>query len=392
KWESYDPSNKPIVNKNFKGKVYINGWDKAGNPIETANGTNYATNTIFAENTLPEMTLEADKDTTAWQTEQIFTIKAKDTDSGIGEIKVEESSDGTTFKVAETYALSYNSGQRPDAQPSLTYQGTEPNEGQKIDVTTLPHGAVVTGEDGAVVPTGRNAATGLTTDRLSFSLKRITPSMNRNTPSQIRVTIIDRAGNAVSQTQSYKIDTAKPSLKVEQSTAGWSNESAKIGLSLSNEAGANQGAVDKTKTVSKVTYYYRVGNATANVGKPDGGFKKINETPAYGTVSFSYAENYNGALYFKAKSEVAVESVEVSTNVKIDKVNPKNTEVQVLNQSSDVDKNKPDGTRGWYKTLPTIDFGEAKLDIDGGTTSDTAEAGKQRSPITTFYQLDRDGV
>lgn len=379
-WKIYDRANKPVIPTVGDAQINVRAWDKADNAA-SANS-----NTVRTENEKPALSVVPRQDTTVWQQEMTFDVTVQDVDSGIKTIEVQDyNQTGDGYKTNETYTIPYDPQKAPESQAGLIYQGAAPVEGAVTKVDTLPDGA--TGE--------RDLDTGLLTNEVTFTLTRRTPSVNRNTPNSLRVMITDRAGNQTSQTLSYKIDNAKPAVKAAaDENSVWKKDRVTVALSLTNEAPENQSTVDKTKTLSPALWYYRMGTAAQNADQPDFGWRSINAVPAYGEVRFDQKDNYNGEIYFRAVSQSGVDSGESGSDnyekvaVKIDKVNPQNAEVKVMNQTNSQDS--PDGDNSWYKTQPELSLVSPVLDEDNGAVNDP-NPDRQRSPISTWYQLNQDG-
>lgn len=358
-WQVYDKDNKPVFTPEFKGNVFIRVTDKAGlvmDPSVEGEGCEYShSSSFYLDDQKPTVEVTADKDLSQWQTEVTFSVKVKDTGSGINLI---------TLNADNKVSITPADIETQTDNKYWTDKGIENLQFVKDDVS------------GAY-------------SEVSFTYRSNTPSENRDTKKKLTLEAKDNSGNdAGTIEKEYKIDNVAPEIEAKctdnRRTGQWYNQSP--GFTIKNKKQAVEaGHSGSDHTLSGVRYYYKAWKSGENAPTE---WTAINDTPTDKSVSYDYPDEANASVKFRAVSESGQEDVSSEMSVQVDRTNPETPKVVVKNKDN---HEAPDGDNGWYKgAWPTIDIpmvttspNEASESIyyklytgDNGSTALTATKGQ----------------
>ncbi|MGX8850346.1 hypothetical protein [Amedibacillus sp. YH-ame10] len=312
-WLTYDDTKKPEIS-NFKGSIFVRITDESGVTTE------YRTSNIMVDAKNPTVKVTPVEDTTKWQENQNFKVELQDGNSGLDGFEIKYAAQG----ILQSVRIGSN---------DFTRDADWFKERGIINWKYEPG----TGDDISKVYSGK----------ISFTFTDTAASKNRKDGSKLTILGTDGVGNVgTSSDIPYKIDAVKPDAQVEYlaNTALWVNEYASFKLK-NNVQAEDDTTTGEAHTLSKVTWYYKVGVASSD-------WIKINDTPTDKEQSFKYTKDINDTIFFKAVSESGLESDVITKLVKVDTKKPEVPSVRVKNQAG---LETPDGLNGWYnKKWPTI--------------------------------------
>lgn len=319
-WQVYDPNNKPEFAPEFKGNVFIRVTDKAGHVMEPSADCEYShSSNFYLDNQKPTAEITADKDLSQWQTEVTFNVKVKDAQSGVSLITVKADNE-----------VNITSGE---------IAGKTPEQWKTLGIENLN-----TVKD----------ASGVYSE-ISFTYHSNTPSLNKGTEKTLKLTAKDNSGNeADTIDKTYKIDNVAPEIQAAytdgREPGKWYNQSP--GFTVKNEKQAvNAADTGSDHTLSGVRYYYKTWKSDETM--PDT-WTAINDNPTDQPVSYTYPDEANAYVKFRAVSETGQEKESTNMSVQVDRTNPDTPAVKVKNNAGN---EAPDGSNGWYKgAWPTIDI------------------------------------
>lgn len=318
-WQLYDQDHKPVFAPEFKGNVFIRVTDKAGLVMTPAeDGCEYShSSSFYLDDKKPMTEVTANEDLSQWQTDVTFNVKVSDLESGIKFIHVLADNDVTVL--------------------AAEIEGKTPEEWKALGIENLAY---------------KKEPSGIYSE-VTFTYHSNEPSVNKGTGKKFTLDAEDNSGNAADAIEkNYKIDNVTPEIEAVftdgRESGKWYNEAP--GLTIKNTRQAvNPADAGKTHTLSGVRYYYR--SWKSGTPEPDT-WTVINETPTEKTVGYTYPDEADASLRFKAVNETGLEGVSAEINVKVDRTNPDKPAVSIKNSGG---TEVPDGNNGWYKgAWPTI--------------------------------------
>lgn len=334
-WQIYDEKNKPEFAPAFQGNVFIRVTDKAGHVMEPSADCEYShSSNFYLDDQKPTAEITADKDLSQWQTEVNFNVKVKDAESGIKLITI-----------------------HGDSEFSITSDNITSEDWEEYGVKDL---------------TCKKEPSGIYSE-ISFTYHSNMASANKGTPKTLTLDVTDNSGNTADQIKKeYKIDTVAPVVQADYSdnreNGKWYNQAPSFTVKNTKQAAAAADA-GKDHTLSGVRYYYKTWKSDQT--KPTE-WTAINDAPTEKTVGYTYPDEANAYVQFRAVSETGAEGVSDVKTVQVDRTNPADPTVAVKNAANG---NAPDGQNSWYKgAWPSIAI------TDPATTN-------QEASERVFYKL-----
>lgn len=337
-WQIYDENNKPKFAPAFQGNVFIRVTDKAGHVMEPSADCEYShSSNFYLDDQKPTAEITADKDLSQWQTEVNFNVTAKDTQSGIKYIQIKADSDATIL----ASDIGVKTGE----------------EWEKLGIEKLTY---------------KQEPSGIYSE-IAFTYHSNAPSKDKGTEKKFILNVEDNSGNTADPIEkAYKIDTVAPDVEAvfddNRSAGKWYNQSPSFTVKNKKQAvkGTDSG-IDHT--LSGVRYYYKTWKSDQT--KPTE-WTAINDAPTEKTVGYTYPDEANAYVQFRAVSETGAASESAAMSVQVDRTNPDTPAVAVKNKDNGP---TPDGSNGWYKgAWPTIDI-------------PTKTTGTQVAAESIFYKL-----
>lgn len=335
-WQEYDANNKPVFTPQFSGNVFIRVTDKAGHVLDQASGdVNTHSSNFYLDDQKPQAEVTADKDLTKWQTDVTFSVKIKDAESGINLVNL----------VA-------------DNNVSITATDLDSNKTEEYWKNLGIENLKTVKEPSGIY------------SEISFTYHSTSASANRKDPKILTLDVTDNSGNTADQIKKeYKIDAKAPIVTAEytdgRQNGKWYNQTP--GFEIKNTIQATNNTDNGTNhTLSSVRYYYKTWKS-GETAPAD--WTPINDTPTDKAVTYTYPDEANASVKFRAVSETGAASETNAISVQVDRTNPENPTVAV--------KTRTKGMPPTAKTAGTVAHGRP-------STSQTPPPPTSR-PVRAFF-------